>query len=84
VTGLACAKEWDVVVLVLVGGASVLSLLACGALLARAVLTLRRPVPQDADDINPFVHWLAALVASVAIVAIVWETLPLLFIPICA
>jgi hypothetical protein len=84
-TGLACAKGWErESVIFLVGSASAISLLVCVALLANAVLNLRRDPAASTEEIRPFVHWIAALVAGLAIVAIVWETLPLLFVPICA
>jgi hypothetical protein len=84
VTGLACAKEWDAsVVLVLVGGVSAVSLIICMALLAAAVLNLRRERAEPREELRPFVHWIAALVAGLAMMAILWETLPLAVVPIC-
>ena len=71
-TGLACARGWPEAVTPGVALATVVA-----ALLALAVLVAgwRRRVQ--------FESWMTAGIAALALVAIVWEALPVLIVPIC-
>jgi hypothetical protein len=52
--------------------------------LVHAGLRLRRTAAGPAGDDQRFVHLIAALVAGIGLLAILWETTPLLFISLCA
>jgi hypothetical protein len=71
-TGLACARGWQEVVPPGVALATVVA-----AILALAVLVAgwRRRAQ--------FESWMTAGIAALALVAIVWEALPVLIVPIC-
>jgi hypothetical protein len=87
-TGIACARGWadreaENLVPLTIGVASLLALVACSALVAHAMLRLRvHSAPAGGENVR-FVHGIAAFVGAFAIVAIVWETLPVLIVPIC-
>jgi hypothetical protein len=55
----------------------------CAALIANAGMQLRHNRTEPADSTVRFVHVVAALVAGGSIIAMVWETAPVLFIPVC-
>ena len=87
-TGIACARGWadsgtDVFVPLTIGVASLIAVLGCSALVANAMLRLRTGPAAARGENARFVHVVAALVAAFAIVAIVWETLPVLLVPVC-
>lgn len=71
VTALACARGLPAVVPWVIGGATAVAGAACLALIARE----RRR--------QGFEAWLAIGVAAAALLAIVWETLPVFMVPIC-
>lgn len=88
-TGLYCARpDWPdevagIGLLTLVVG--LLSLAALGgatAILAHAASRLRSRRGEGSEN-GRFVHAVAAAVATLGIVAILWESLPLLMIPVC-
>jgi hypothetical protein len=89
-TGLACARGWADATLFGLGLVQVVIMLAtligvaiCGALIATSIARLRsNPADGEAGTIR-FVNTVAPLVAGSSILAMVWETLPVLFIPIC-
>jgi hypothetical protein len=60
------------------------TLLAGGALvgtIVHALRSARRGPPSAARA--PFVHWLTAALAAIALVAVVWQVLPALLVPAC-
>ena len=86
-TALACARGFaaqrvlgiEVVAL----GIAVATLIAAAALvlvIARALGGRRR----GADDSEDFLRWMSAAAGALALVAIVWEALPALVVPVCA
>ena len=84
VTGLACARRFaDMRVLgfgiveVTVAGATALALLAAGAVGLGALRYARR------GESVGFLGWLTATTALLAVVAIAWDGLPILFMPPC-
>lgn len=88
-TGLYCARpDWPgeiagISVPVLVVGATTLVALGLdAAIIAHGVARLR-PSPARGSENGRFVHHVAVAVAGLGALAIVWETLPLLLIPIC-
>jgi hypothetical protein len=72
ITTLACARGMPGVVPWAIGGAT-----AVAAALALGVVA--RSFPRRAD----FIHWMAATVAALALIAIVWEALPALWLSAC-
>lgn len=87
-TGIACARGWadneaGGLVPLTIGAASLFAVLGCSALVANAMLRLRTGPAAAGGESVRFVHAVAALVAAFAIVAIVWETLPVLLVPVC-
>ena len=85
-TGLACARSWqDMTVLgfgpvpaVLVVSAAI-GVVICLALILYAISRLRRV----GEENSRFVHVVAALVAGIGALAMVLETAPVLFLPVC-
>jgi hypothetical protein len=87
-TALACERQTSVAI----WGASVI-VWFIGALTLAAVLILvvtirgalrdgRRAIKQMAAA-SRFAHWLTAAVATLVLVAVIWEALPVFFMPIC-
>ena len=72
-TGLACARAWTGAVPWAVAGATLAAALACAFVIAAGMR--RREV---------FEAWLGAMLAAAALVAILWEALPVLLVPACA
>jgi hypothetical protein len=86
VTGLACAGRFaDARVLgigileLTIVAATVLALLAAATVLVR---TLRSGKRAEGGTL-PFLRWVAAMVAVLALVAIAWGGLPVLLVPEC-
>jgi uncharacterized membrane protein HdeD (DUF308 family) len=73
VTSFACARASPQAVPWAIG----LATLAAGTFM---VVTMAREWPRRDD----FVAWLALALAAIALVAIVWEALPVLMVPACA
>jgi hypothetical protein len=71
VTALACARGLPAVVPWVIGGATAVAGTACLALIARE---WRRP---------GFEAWLTIGLDATALLAILWETLPVFMVPIC-
>lgn len=89
-TALACARGWSEatpggigLVPLVVGIATLVAVLGCVALLAKAVTRLGDRSSQEGAENTRFVHIIAASVAALAILAMVWETLPFLLITGC-
>jgi hypothetical protein len=72
VTGLACARGWTSIIAPSIGAATALAAAACIAII---VAGWRRRAE--------FESWLSASVAALALVAIVYESIPVLIVPPC-
>lgn len=72
VTGLACARAWTSIIGPSIGAATALAATACIAII---VAGWRRRAE--------FESWLSASVAALALVAIVYEAIPVLIVPLC-
>jgi uncharacterized protein involved in cysteine biosynthesis len=92
VTALVCARRLaDVTILGLglvpftIAVTTLVALLAAGLVLALAVGDLRaaRQTPER-DQTRVFLSAMTATVAGLAMVAIVWDALPVLIVPACA
>jgi hypothetical protein len=89
-TALACARGWSDAAVAVVGLVpAVVSLFtliaaaACGAILLRAAAHLRQASIDPTEENARFIHYMAGSIAALALVAIIWETLPVFIIPIC-
>jgi hypothetical protein len=89
-TALACARGWaDAAVGALGLVPAVVSLFTliaaagCGAILFHAAVHLRRAPRDPAEENVRFIHIMAGSVAALALLAIIWETLPVFVVPIC-
>ena len=90
-TALACAKGFagaslaDIgIVPAFIGAATLIALAANIWVILLGVSRVRsQPEARDEFDAVPFVGYIAATVAALSIVAIVWETLPVMIIPVC-
>ena len=71
-TALACARGFPSAVPWAIGIATALAAAAAAAIIA---LALRNP---------DFAGWMAAAVAGLALLAIVWQAFPVLMLPACA
>jgi hypothetical protein len=72
VTALACARGWEGVVPSAIAGATALAVVAAAAVMVAG--WRRRSV---------FEYWLSATVAGFGLIAIVYEAIPVLVVPIC-
>src|SRR5688572_18036940 len=83
-TAIACSRGWtgDLfaginLVAFGIGLLSLLALLGCGVVLVWALSHMRFASPDRQTEENTrFVHYIAATVAALASVAVIWETLP--------
>jgi hypothetical protein len=89
-TALACARGWadaavGAVGLVpaVVGLFTLIAVAACAAVLFRAAVQLRAAPRGPAEENFRFIHLMAGSIAALALLAIIWETLPVFVIPIC-
>ncbi|MBA2350421.1 MAG: hypothetical protein ACR2FI_06640 [Burkholderiales bacterium] len=57
-----------------------MTLLAAAALLAMIVPAIRA---NGREDVSGFIAWTTAALAALALAAVIWETLPVLLVPIC-
>ena len=87
-TAVACAKGWRADAIAGIGvvqlglvAMSVVALGGCGILLVRALGD--RASARRSDPGGGFIGSIAALVAALAMLAIVWETLPVFLVPAC-
>lgn len=83
-TAMACARrpfnpDWVAAVPWVVFA---LTLLATAALLTTAVPAIRAN-KRSRDDASGFIPWTTAAFAALALVAVIWETLPVLLVPVC-
>lgn len=81
---VACARESFNPALVAAVPWAVLgmTLLAATALLAMIVPAIR-VAKHSRDDASVFIPWATAAFAALALIAVIWETLPVLMVPIC-
>jgi hypothetical protein len=88
-TAIACSRGWDAAsgrigpVAMGVAALSLVAALGCAAIAAHAFVAIRAAPAGEADDNRPFIHYVAASVALLGLLAIVWETVPLGIVPIC-
>lgn len=88
-TAVICARGWDAQrwfgvgpLPGLIGAATVAAFAIAGWMIAQAVRSARHH--RAPDRTAHFLDWMTAAVCALALVAIVWETLPLLLVPGCA
>lgn len=88
-TAVVCARGWDAqrwlgvsLLPAVIGAATVAAGTIAGWMIARAVRSARHRRTQDGSA--RFVDWITAALCALALVAIAWETLPLLLLPNCA
>jgi hypothetical protein len=76
-TGIVCAKRSSNAELVpwVIGIATVIAF-------AAVLGVMRSNLRRSAND--RFIHWMAIALAGLALIAIVWEAIPVLLVPICA
>ena len=87
-TGLACARRFaqepvlgvDLVDIAVIG-VTIVALLAAAAVLVRAYRSAKMSSSEEGSV--PFLRWVAAASALLAMVAIAWEALPAIFISGC-
>jgi hypothetical protein len=73
VTGLACARGLPQAVPWAIGAAT---LLALGALALLVWISLK--------NLGAFANWMTVAMAALALLAILWETVPVFLVPACA
>jgi putative effector of murein hydrolase LrgA (UPF0299 family) len=73
IASLACARSLGISVPGVIAGVTLLAVALCVFIAARS---LRRRAE--------FIEALAAMVAGTALIAIVWEALPVMWLPICS
>jgi len=86
-TALACARKgtggWFDLASVpwFIGGATLLAAAILLVTIAVAIRAGRRDT--SSTGASTFVHWLTAAIAALVLLAVVWETLPLIWVPVC-
>jgi hypothetical protein len=73
-TGLACARDFPASVPWTIGGVTLAAIVTNGAL---AVSGVRAATSGDILD------WLTVSVAAISTLAVIWQALPVLMVPIC-
>jgi hypothetical protein len=89
-TAIACARGWSAATFggiglapLVVSAITALAIAASGLLLLHAGRGVRN-APADEGANTRFIHYVAGTVAALAILAMIWEVLPMYLIPICA
>ena len=88
ITALACAREGAAggfgvdAVPWLVGAATLVAAAVLLLMIGLAVRDWRRAA--SSPQPLPFMHWLTATVSGLALLAVLWETLPVLLVPTCS
>jgi hypothetical protein len=90
-TAIACSRGWTEelfaglrLIPLGVGLMTLAAILGCIAIVFWALARVRFRAPDvDVEENTRFVHFIAATVAVLALVAMIWETLPVLLIPAC-
>lgn len=86
-TAVACERRFTIaafdvnVIAWFIGTVTLMAALMLAVTIRLTVRDARRTTPLPA--LAKFVHWLTIASASLVLVALVWETLPILFVPIC-
>jgi hypothetical protein len=62
-------------------GIATVAAVAAAWLVMRAALRKR---PRAPDETAAFVYWVSAAASALALLAIVWQALPVLLVPVCA
>ncbi len=87
-TALACARNvaagWFGVGIVIwfIGAATLVAAAVLLLTIGIAVRDGRRSA--SSPEPSPFVHWLTAAIAGLVLLAVLWETLPVLLVPVCS
>jgi len=87
-TALSCARNVATVGWLGVGSVTLFivaaTLAAAAALLVTIGLAIRDGIrARTSPAPTAFVHWLTAAIGSLVLLAVVWETLPVLVLPVC-
>jgi hypothetical protein len=88
-TAIACSRGWEAAgervgaVSIGVAALSLIAALGCAAIAACAFVAMRAAPAGQTEENQRFIHYVAASVALLALVAILWETAPLVIVPIC-
>lgn len=89
-TAIVCSRGWSDaslgglgIVPAIVSLLTLVSAAGCLAIMLRARAHLRRASPDAAEQNTRFVHYIAATMAALGLLAVIWETLPVYMIPIC-
>jgi hypothetical protein len=77
---VACARGTPELVPPVMAGTALLGGAICIALILHAMRKLKAGVPEENAH---FIHIVAALVAGISILAMAWEIVPVLIIPVC-
>ena len=90
-TAIACSRGWQGNQFAGIGavqlGVSLITIpgvLGGVAILVVAMSRLRTRPAGEAEENSRSIHYIAATVAALAILAMLWETLPVYMIPVCA
>lgn len=87
VTALACERRFTIaafdvnLIVWFIGAVTLIAALMLAVTIRLTVRDARRTSPLPA--LAKFVYWLTIASAGLVLVALVWETLPILFVPIC-
>ena len=87
-TAIACARHVAIsafgvgAVAWFIGAVTAIAAAVLGVTIALALRDGRRPASRAPTA--GFVHWLTAAIACLVLLAIVWEALPILFVPFCS
>lgn len=79
-TGIVCARlksEWIERTPWMIGAAT---LIACAVLAAIIFSELRR---RPREELSRFIGWTTIALALLALIAVLWETVPVLIVPVC-
>lgn len=83
-TALACARDFAAGAIVVAGFIGSVTLLAAAVLGVTIWLAIRGRRSLTLTATSEFTHWLAAGINSLALLAVLWEAMPILLVPICA
>jgi len=85
-TAVACERNFAVTRMLGINVVSGVIGIATLVAAAATLMTIRAALGQrgrGGDDAAAFVHWLSAAAGGLALVAILWEALPVLLVPMC-
>ncbi|MEN8260236.1 MAG: hypothetical protein ABFS02_06570 [Pseudomonadota bacterium] len=88
-TALACARRfWQLnwlgigVVPWVIGAATLVAVAVISIITAQSIRFLRES--DSRENASRFLHWMTAAIGLLSLLAIVWNALPVLMVPICA